>query len=295
MEQNSTHGALRISHNTYARSRAYLQGRCQDLAHQGIDKPYSELSGLSPPSMRFHPGRRGIEGVATRIISGDTELWPADTFKRLFVRQARTVSVVADARHRRDQLLHEFAVSCERARSDLDAPRGAARADPGPALRTFARHFYLALAARRRRRVRRPSARRSSAAWVRCSCTTTAPTCPRPCPCCSAGFDRHRVARQPPRQGRSTTSSRSATARSTWRSCSSVPAPPIDRLPCSGFEALHGRTTRTLDFLACLVEIDRDLPLLLLAFSRPDVVRTQAGEYGEQDHRGWTYGSLART
>ena len=82
------------------------------LAVKGVDEPIAELPGAARQAAHaFGVGTRGIEGVATRMIGRDAELEALqDAFKRLFIdRKLAAVTVVADAGIGKSRLLYEFA------------------------------------------------------------------------------------------------------------------------------------------------------------------------------------------
>jgi class 3 adenylate cyclase len=112
MEQTAPTGALRISHDAYAQVRGLFEVERQEaLAVKGVDEPIQSYLVLRAKSRHFRLGNRGIEGVATRMIGRDAELETLqDAFRRLFVdRRLAAVSVVADAGIGKSRLLYEFA------------------------------------------------------------------------------------------------------------------------------------------------------------------------------------------
>jgi len=112
MEQTAPTGALRISHDAYAQVRGLFEVERQEaLAVKGVDEPIQSYLVLRAKSRHFRLGNRGIEGVATRMIGRDAELEALqDAFRRLFVdRRLAAVSVVADAGIGKSRLLYEFA------------------------------------------------------------------------------------------------------------------------------------------------------------------------------------------
>jgi predicted ATPase/class 3 adenylate cyclase len=112
MEQTAPAGALRISHDAYAQVRGLFEVERQEpLAVKGVDEPVQSYLVLRAKARSFRLGSRGIEGVATRMIGRDAELEALqDAFKRMFVDQKlAAVSVVADAGIGKSRLLYEFA------------------------------------------------------------------------------------------------------------------------------------------------------------------------------------------
>ena len=111
MEQTAPSGALRISHDTYAQVRGMFEVAAQEpLSVKGLDAPVQSylVTGAKPRSFRI--GNRGIEGVATRMIGRDAELGVLQAaFHRLFQeRRLDAVTVVADAGIGKSRLLYEF-------------------------------------------------------------------------------------------------------------------------------------------------------------------------------------------
>ena len=111
MEQTAPAGALRISHDTYAQVRGLFDVDAQEpLAVKGVDTPIQSYLVTRAKPRNFRIGTRGIEGVATRMIGRDAELEQLQAaFKRLFqARQFAAVAVVADAGIGKSRLLYEF-------------------------------------------------------------------------------------------------------------------------------------------------------------------------------------------
>ena len=112
MEQTAPAGALRISHDAYVQVRGLFEVERQEaLAVKGVDEPVQSYLVLRARPRSFRLRSRGIEGVATRMVGRDAELEALqDAFKRLFVdRRLAAVSIVADAGLGKTRLLHEFA------------------------------------------------------------------------------------------------------------------------------------------------------------------------------------------
>ena len=101
MEQTAPAGGLRISHDAYAQVRGMFDVERQEpMAVKGIDEPMQSYLVLRAKPRSFRVGSRGIEGVATRMIGRDAELETLqDAFKRLFV--DRRLAAVTRGRRRR--------------------------------------------------------------------------------------------------------------------------------------------------------------------------------------------------
>ena len=111
MEQTAPAGALRISHDTYAHVRGLFEVQVQEpLAVKGVDEPVQSylVSRAKPRSFRIVT--RGIEGVTTKMIGRDAQLEQLqDAFERLFAeRRLAAVTVVAEAGLGKSRLLNEF-------------------------------------------------------------------------------------------------------------------------------------------------------------------------------------------
>jgi len=111
MEQTAPAAALRISHDTYAQVRGMFEVDAQEpLAVKGVDAPVTSYLVRRAKPRQFRIGTRGIEGVATKMIGRDAELEQLKTaFKRLFEeRRLAAVTVVAEAGVGKSRLLYEF-------------------------------------------------------------------------------------------------------------------------------------------------------------------------------------------
>ncbi len=112
MEQTAPPGALRISHETYTLVRGVFDVEAQEpLAIKGLDAPRPSylVRGVKPRAFRVET--RGIEGVATRMIGRDAELGSLqDAFRRTVAPGAALlqVTVVAEAGVGKSRLLYEF-------------------------------------------------------------------------------------------------------------------------------------------------------------------------------------------
>ena len=111
MEQTAPSGVLRISHDTYAQVRGIFDVEPQDpIQVKGVDEPIQSYLVRRAKPRAFRIATRGIEGVATRMIGRDAELEVLQAaFKRLFAeRQLAAVTVVAEAGIGKSRLLTEF-------------------------------------------------------------------------------------------------------------------------------------------------------------------------------------------
>ena len=111
MEQTAPAGALRISHDTYAQVRGLFEVEAQEpLSVKGVDQPIQSYLVKRAKPRNFRIGTRGIEGVATRMIGRDAELEQLQAaYQRLFAeRQMSAVTVVAEAGIGKSRLLYEF-------------------------------------------------------------------------------------------------------------------------------------------------------------------------------------------
>jgi class 3 adenylate cyclase/tetratricopeptide (TPR) repeat protein len=111
MEQTAPAGGLRISHDTYRHVRGIFAVRAQPpLQVKGVDDPVTTylVQGVKPRAFRVLT--RGIEGIETRMIGRDAEL---DRLKEILTGLYRrgnlaAVTVVADAGLGKSRLLYEF-------------------------------------------------------------------------------------------------------------------------------------------------------------------------------------------
>jgi class 3 adenylate cyclase len=111
MEQTAPAGALRISHDTYALVRGMFDVEPQPpLQVKGIDEPVQSHLVVRAKPRSFHIGTRGIEGVATRMVGRDAEFALLQrAFEQRFVdKQLAMVTVVGDAGIGKSRLLYEF-------------------------------------------------------------------------------------------------------------------------------------------------------------------------------------------
>jgi predicted ATPase/class 3 adenylate cyclase len=111
MEQTAPAGALRISQDTYAQVRGLFEVEAQEpLTVKGVDAPIQSYLVTRAKPRNFRIGTRGIEGVATKMIGRDAELEALQTaYHRLFAeRKLAAVTVVAEAGIGKSRLLYEF-------------------------------------------------------------------------------------------------------------------------------------------------------------------------------------------
>src|SRR5215212_353868 len=288
MEQTAPAGALRISHDTYAHVRGLFEvERQQPLAVKGVDEPIrSYLVRRAEPST-FRLRSRGIEGVATRMIGRDAELEALqDAFKHLFVdRRLAAVSVVADAGIGKSRLLDEFAAWRDGRPEAFSIFRGRAtpqvQGQPFGLLRDLiARRFEIAdddsIEAARRKLEQ-----------------GMVPLFADDGPDLAEGHahllghligiewreSRHvKGILDDPRQIRNRAFHAAA---QLFRRIAVVDGTPV----VLELEDLHWADSESLDFLAYLTEIDRDVPLLILASSRPTLFERQQSWCAEGVHR----------
>lgn len=111
MEQTAPPGALRISHDTYSHVRGVFDVERQAPIHvKGLDEPLVTYLVQRAKPRAFRVATRGIEGVATSMIGRDAELEQLqDAFKRLYSHgKLIAITVVGDAGIGKSRLLYEF-------------------------------------------------------------------------------------------------------------------------------------------------------------------------------------------
>ena len=111
MEQTAPPGALRISHDTYAQVRGVFEVEPQaPIAVKGVDAPVQTYLVLGAKARAFRVTSRGIEGVETRMIGRDAEFEVLQAaFERLFAEPGlAAVSVVGEAGLGKSRLIYEF-------------------------------------------------------------------------------------------------------------------------------------------------------------------------------------------
>jgi class 3 adenylate cyclase len=298
MEQTAPAGSLRISQETYAQVRGLFEVEPQEpLAVKGVAEPIQSYLVIRAKPRSFHPGSRGIEGVATRMIGRDAELEVLQgAFKRLFIqRNLEAVAVVADAGIGKTRLLHEFAAWCEARPERFSTFRGRAtpqtQGQPYGLLRDIlAWHLQIAdddsIEAARQK---------MEQGIIPLFLHDDGPDL-------SVGHahllghligiewrdSRHvEGILDDPKQIRNRAFH---VAAQLFRRTSAADGSPI----VLQLEDLHWADNESLDFLAYLVEIDRDVPLLLLAFCRPTLFERRLSWCGERAHRRIDLQSLGK-
>ena len=111
MEQTAPAGALRISQDSYAQVRGSFEVEPQEpLAVKGLDEPIQSYLVLRAKPRSSRLGVRGVDGVASRMIGRQDELEALQqAFMCLFSdRRMSVVTVVADAGIGKSRLLQEF-------------------------------------------------------------------------------------------------------------------------------------------------------------------------------------------
>ena len=138
MEQTAPAGALRISHDTYTQVRGLFEVDAQEpLAVKGVDAPVQSYLVKRAKPRQFRIRTRGIEGVATRMIGRDAELETLQAaYHRLFAqRTMAAVTVVAEAGIGKSRLLYEFQAWSEDRPESFSLFRG--RATPATGMQAF--------------------------------------------------------------------------------------------------------------------------------------------------------------
>ena len=116
MEQAAPAGCLRISHDTYGHVRGLFEVDAQEpLAVKGVEALVQSYLVRRAKPRNFRIGTRGIEGVATSMIGRDAEFDALQAaFKRLFANHRfSAVIIVADAGIGKSRLQYEFAAWSE--------------------------------------------------------------------------------------------------------------------------------------------------------------------------------------
>jgi len=289
MEQTAPAGALRISHDAYAQVRGLFEvDRQEPLTVKGIEEPIQSYLVLKAKARSFRLGSRGIEGIATTMIGRGAELEALqDAFKRLFIdRNLAAITVVADAGIGKSRLLYEFAAWSDARPESFFLFRG--HATP----QTQGQPFGLL---------------RDIIAWrLQIADDDSIETARRKIeqfivplfldddgPDLSEGHahllghligiewhdSRHvRGILDDPKQIRNRAFH--AAAQLFRRIGGSDGSPVVLQL-----EDLHWADNESLDFLAYLVEVDRDVPLLILSCCRPTLFERRASLYAEKVHR----------
>jgi len=111
MEQSAPAGGLRISHDTYRHVRGVFDVEPQPpIQVKGVDQPVLTYLVQRAKPRAFRVATRGIEGVETRMVGRDAELAKLqDAFHRLCSGgRLAAVTVVAEAGMGKSRLLYEF-------------------------------------------------------------------------------------------------------------------------------------------------------------------------------------------
>jgi len=111
MEQTAPAGGLRISHATYVHVRGVFDVEAQEpIRIKGVDEPVVTYLVMGIKPRAFRVSTRGIEGMETRMIGRGAELQQLQTcFRRLIdQRKLAVVTVVGDAGLGKSRLLYEF-------------------------------------------------------------------------------------------------------------------------------------------------------------------------------------------
>ena len=273
MEQTAPAGALRISQDTYTQVRGVFDVDPQEpLTVKGVDIPVVSYLVQRAKPRAFHGAARGIEGVDTRMIGRDAELAALQSaFKRLFVdRTLAAVTVVAEAGIGKSRLLREFDAWAEARPEHFLRFRGRAtpqtQSQPYGLLRDIlARHLQIAdddtvESARTKMELG------IVPLFLHDDGTDLAEG--------HAHLLGHligvewrdsRHVRDILEDSRQIRDRAFHTAAQIFRRVSAGEGPPV----VLELEDLHWADDTTLDFLNYLAEIDRDVPLLILAISRP--------------------------
>jgi len=318
MEQSAPAGALRISHDTYAQVRGMFEVEAQErLAVKGVDAPVQTYLVRRAKPRSFRIRTRGIEGVATRMIGREAEL---DTLKAAFARlfaerRFAAVTVVADAGIGKSRLLDEFEAWSEAQRETFYLFRG--RATP----QTQGQPFGLLrdILAWRFQIADDDSIESAKSKMERGVVPLFEPDDGvevaqghahllghligiewRESPHVRGILDdpeqiRNRALHVAARVFRHVAAGRAARRNDAVAAalCDDAVAAPVrdDAVAASPvvleLEDLHWADNETLDFLADLADVDRDVPLLMLAFTRPTLFERRAHwqDAGPHDRR----------
>ena len=289
MEQTAPAGALRISHDAYAQVRGMFEVERQEpMTVKGVEEPVQSYLVLRAKPRSFRLGSRGIEGVATRMIGRDAELESLqDAFKRLFIdRRLAAVTVVADAGLGKSRLLYEFSAWSEARPESFFLFRGRAtpqtQGQPFGLLRDIvAWRFGIAdddsIEAARRK---------MEEGIVPLFLDEDGPDLAEG----HAHLLGHLIGLEwresrhvqgildDPKQIRNRAFH---VAAQLFRRIGLADGSPV----VLELEDLHWADNESLDFLAYLAEVDRDVPLLIVACSRPTLFERRASWCAERVHR----------
>jgi class 3 adenylate cyclase len=297
MEQTAPAGALRISHDTYRLLRGGFEVAAQEpLRVKGVDQPVRSYLVLRTRPLDFRMGARGIEGVETRMIGRDAELRTLqDAFEGLTVPGAglQALLVVGEAGVGKSRLLHEFGSWLE-ARADR---RHIFQARATPQMQGRPYGLVHDLFARRLQIVDGDDMEVAKRKLEHGLMPLLADT---------DGEEESRGPRPPARPSDRTrlqAASRHVSdirddAREIRSRAFHAAALALRRIHAEAgrpivfeLDDLHWADDGSLDFIAHVAQVDRDVPLLLLGLTRPtlferraDVLR-MAGEVAASTHR----------
>ena len=129
MEQTAPPGALRISQDTHAQVRGAFDVEPQaPIEVKGVDAPIVTYLVTQARRRAFHATGRGIEGVQTRLVGRDAELaaLEAALADAVAAREATLVAVVGEAGLGKSRLLLEFERRLDERSAELRLLRGRA-------------------------------------------------------------------------------------------------------------------------------------------------------------------------
>lgn len=111
LENSAPPGALLISHHTYQHIRGVFDLQpLEPMLAKGFEKPVAVYRVIRAKERSFRTRRRGVEGVDTRMIGRDSELWQIQKLLDAVVgeRQLQAVTLVGEAGLGKSRLLYEF-------------------------------------------------------------------------------------------------------------------------------------------------------------------------------------------
>ena len=129
MEQTAPAGGLRISHDTWLQVRGAFDVDPQaPIAVKGVDAPIVTYLVRRARRRAFHAAGRGIEGVQTRMVGRDAELATLEEALASVIadRRLAIVTVVAEAGLGKSRLLLEFERRLAAGKGDVRILRGRA-------------------------------------------------------------------------------------------------------------------------------------------------------------------------
>ena len=138
MEQTAPAGGLRISRDTWRQVRGRFEVRAEaPIAIKGVEEPVSTWLVLRPRPRDFDADARGIEGVATQLVGRDAELAALLDAFAIAARERRlvVVIVVGEGGIGKSRLRREFETTMQARAKPVELFRG--RADPQTASRPY--------------------------------------------------------------------------------------------------------------------------------------------------------------